>query len=375
MILYRCYDIDAYKWEIDLGFVTHLNQVTYGLRRPPIHGTRYSLRHKDITANQRQANGSVSHENESNSNVVRSAGEPLDMMKKEDLTSGQSVISYDVPVDMTVSRDKASVIIPQDVSKSQEIDNELSVHIPECDVDIEKGKKEHVDSVMDKDNHSKDTVDSTSNSQLEVSAEKDNDKSLGNISAQGSNSNENQIEDRVGNSHSEAYSGDSSTQVDSQEKIQLSEFDETVDYDSKHISDDGTSNGTDKSNSNKSVDNGSKSVQNTSSNDSSSGSSGNESDMGQPDNKWPKPDLSLRPPLITTNTQNTPKPKPKPRPIFLRRKPQRVQPSRAKKTTVQYIPYGSDSDSDPSDKDSKDEDFIPQGEEGLYNLYVNISKK
>ena len=219
LILYRCYDIDAYKWQIDLGFVAHLNQVTYGLRRPPILGiTRYSLWHKDITGNQCQANGSVSHENESNSNVVRSADRPLDMMKKDNLTSGQSVILHDVPVDMTVSRDKASVIIPQDVSKSQEIDNELSVHIPECDVDIKKGQKEHVDSVMDKDNHSKDTVDSMSNSQLEVSAEKDNDKSLGNISAQGSNSNENQIEDRVGNSHSEANSGDSSTQVDSQEK-------------------------------------------------------------------------------------------------------------------------------------------------------------
>ena len=86
LILYRRYDIDAYKWEIDLGFVAHLNQVTYGLRRPPIHGTRYSLRHKDITGNQRQANGSVSHENESNSNVVRSADEPLDMTKKDDLT-------------------------------------------------------------------------------------------------------------------------------------------------------------------------------------------------------------------------------------------------------------------------------------------------
>ena len=229
LILYRHYDIDAYKWEIDLGFVAHLNQqVTYGLRHPPIHGTRYSLQHKDITGNQCQANGSVSHENESNSNVVRSADEPLDMTKKDDLTSGQSVISHDVPVDMTLSRDKASAIIPQDVSKSQEIDNELSVHIPECDVHIEKGQKEHADSVMDKDNHSKNMVDSTSNSQLEVSTEKDNDKSLGNISAQGSNSNENQIEDRVGNSHSEANSGDSSTQVDSQEKIQLSEFDETV---------------------------------------------------------------------------------------------------------------------------------------------------
>ena len=164
---------------------------------------------------------------------------------------------------------------------------------------------------MDKDNHSKNTVGSTSNSQLEVSGEKDNDKSLGNISAEGSISNENQIEDRVGNSHSEHNSGESPTQVDSQEKIELSEFDETVNYDSENISDDGTS---------KSVDNGSKSVQNTCTNDSSSGSSGNESDMAQPDNKRPKPDLSLRPPLISRNPKNTPKPKPKPkpRPVFPR---------------------------------------------------------
>ena len=70
LILYRCYGIDAYKWEIDLGFVAHLNQVTYGLRHPPIHGTRYSVWHKDITQDQWQANGSVIDENESNSNVV-----------------------------------------------------------------------------------------------------------------------------------------------------------------------------------------------------------------------------------------------------------------------------------------------------------------
>ena len=31
LILYRRYDIDAYKWDVDLGFATHLNQVTYGL--------------------------------------------------------------------------------------------------------------------------------------------------------------------------------------------------------------------------------------------------------------------------------------------------------------------------------------------------------
>ena len=49
LILYRQYDIDSHKWEIDLGFVADLNQVRYGLRHPPIHGTRYSLHHRDIT--------------------------------------------------------------------------------------------------------------------------------------------------------------------------------------------------------------------------------------------------------------------------------------------------------------------------------------
>ena len=336
LILYRHYDIDAYKWEIDLGFVAHLNKVTYGLRCPPIHGTRYSVRHKDITEDQRQANGSVIHENEINSNVVRSADEPLDMTKKDDLTTGQSVMLHDLPVDMTVSRHnvdvntsesnvdnmdpKASAIIPQDVGNSQEINNELSVDIPHCNINIEEGQKEHPDSLIDKDNDSKNTVDSMSNSQLEVSGENQNDKSLGNISAEGCNSNENQIENRLGNSHSEGNGGDSSTQVDSEERIQLSEFDETVNYNSENISDEGTFNRSDKSNSKKSVDNGSKSIQNSCSNNSSSGSSGNESDMGQPDNKRPKQDFSLRPPLITNNTKNTPtpKPKPKPRPFFPR---------------------------------------------------------
>ena len=62
--------------------------MTYGLRRPPIHGTRYSVWHKDITQDEWQANGSVIHENESNANVVRSTDEPLDMMKKDHLTTG-----------------------------------------------------------------------------------------------------------------------------------------------------------------------------------------------------------------------------------------------------------------------------------------------
>ena len=57
-----------------------------------------------------------------------------------------------------------------------------------------------------------------------------------------------------------------------------------------------------------------------SSSSSSSGKAEGESDRDQPVNKRQKPDLSLRPPLITKSTGNTrkPKPKPKPRPSFTR---------------------------------------------------------
>ena len=144
---------------------------------------------------------------------------------------------------------------------------------------------------------------------------------------------------------------DCSTEVDSQGKIQLSEFEETVDYNTGELSDDGDS-----------------------SSSSSSGRSPHENDKDEPVNKKRKPDLSLRPPLITKSTGNTPKPerKPKPRRSFTRPNPQRVQPSRAKKSTVQYIPFSSDSDNDTSEDDSKDDDFVPEGQEGYLYLYHHI---
>ena len=106
----------------------------------------------------------------------------------------------------------------------------------------------------------------------------------------------------------------------------------------------------------------------------SSGRSPDENYKDEPVNKKRKPDLSLRPSLITKSTGNTPKPKrkPKPRHSFTRPKPQRVQPSRAKKSTVQYIPFSLDSDNDTSEDDSKDDDFIPEGQEGYFNLYHHI---
>ena len=45
LIVYRRYDIDPYKWNIDLGFITHLNQLGYSLRQPR-KGAGYSVRHQ-----------------------------------------------------------------------------------------------------------------------------------------------------------------------------------------------------------------------------------------------------------------------------------------------------------------------------------------
>ena len=67
--------------------------------------------------------------------------------------------------------------------------------------------------------------------------------------------------------------------------------------------------------------------------------------------------------------------KTEPRLSFTRPKPQGVQPSRAKKSTVQYIPFSSDSDNDTSENDTKDDDFVPEGQKGYLNLYDNIYKK
>ena len=109
LIMYRWYDIDAHKWEIELGFVEHLKQVTYGLRCPPIHGTRYSLCHRDITEHERNPNGSVIAQKANTDNVGNSGEEPLDMRNKEQNTIMTSLTSQEVPVDMTVSRETVPV--------------------------------------------------------------------------------------------------------------------------------------------------------------------------------------------------------------------------------------------------------------------------
>ena len=330
LIMYRRYDIDPHKWEIELGFVEHLNQVAYGLRHPPIHGTRYSLRHGDITQHERNPNGSVIAEKPNTDNAGNSGEEPLDMTNKEQNTIMKSLTSQEVSVDMTVSRETVPVNTTDDshpknlgqcddiVSESNQLEHDGDSNVSPVDIE---GNEESVQNIREQNSTSENTTPQTPTSK----------------------------EGELENSSPKAV--DCSTEVDSEGKIQLSEFEETVDYNTGELSDDGDS-----------------------SSSSSSGRSPDENYKDEPVTKKRKPDLSLRPSLITKSTGNTPKPKrkPKPRCSFMRPKPQQVQPSSAKKSTVQYIPFSLDSDNDTSEDDSKDDDFIPEGQEGYFNLYHHI---
>ena len=124
------------------------------------------------------------------------------------------------------------------------------------------------------------TVETMSQSQLSGDSENNHNNWSENTTAQTPTSKEGELE----NSSPKAV--DCSTEVDSQGKIELSEFDETVDYNTGELSDDGDS-----------------------SSNSSSGRSPDENDKDEPVNKKRKPDLSLKPPLITKSTANTPRPK------------------------------------------------------------------
>ena len=330
LIMYRRYDIDAHKWDIELGFVEHLNQVAYGLRRPPKHGTRYSLCDRDITEHERNPNGSVIAQKANTDNVGNSGEEPLDMTNKEQKTITTNLTSQELPVDMTVSRETVPVNTTDDsdpknlgqcddiVSESNQLEHDGNSNVSPVDIE---GNEESVQNIREENSTSENTTPQTPTSKK------------GELQ------------------HSSPKAVDCLTEVDSEGKIELSEFEETVDYNTGELSDDGDSNSS-----------------------SSSGRSPDENDKDEPVNKKPKPDLSLRPSLITKRTENTPKPKqkPKPRRSCMRPKPQRVQPSRAKKSTVQYIPFSSDSDNDTSQDDSKDDDFVPEGQEGYLNLYHHI---
>ena len=321
LIMYRRYDIDPHKWEIELGFVEHLKQVTYGLRCPPIHGTRYSLRHRDITEHECNPNGSVIAQKANTDNVGNSGEQPLDMRKKEQNTITTSLTSQELPLDMSVSRETVPANTTDDsdpknlgqcgdiLSESNQLEHDGDSNVSPVDIE---GNEESVQNIREENSTSQEieparnvetstcevnkavtvdenavpnicqqtTVETMSQSQLSGDSENNHNNWSENTTAQTPTSKEGELE----NSSPKAV--DCLTEVDSQGKIELSEFDETVDYNTGELSDDGDS-----------------------SSNSSSGRSPDENDKDEPVNKKRKPDLSLKPPLITKSTANTPRPK------------------------------------------------------------------
>ena len=221
-------------------------------------------------------------------NVKSLANIPQEVLSSEQLDpainvdSGNSEVNNEVTLD---ENENGAPNISQELLTSEQVHSTLTGDSGNCEVNIELPDKEHCDTLPDQQNEAQETVDSISDSQLEGDSQKNNNNSLENTTPDASNSKEHVI----GNSSPKA--ADCSTEVDSQGKIQLSEFDETVDYNTGEMSDEGNSNSS-----------------------SSSGRSEVESDRDKPVNKRQKPDLSLRPPLITKSTGKTPKPKPKPKP-------------------------------------------------------------
>ena len=147
------------------------------------------------------------------------------------------------------------------------------------------------------------------------------------------------------------YSEESKSSNETLGNVEVSEFDETVDY-----------------------------REDSTNNDSSTGSSPHEG-KDDTNSSPPKvtPDWSLRPPLIvpkknsdSSDSCNRANLRCSQRTIPLPRiKPKRVQPKRAKKNSVSYLPYSSDSECEVSShSDTKDEDFVPEGIKGTYISYI-----
>ena len=169
-IMYRWYDIDAHKWDIELGFVEHLNQVAYGLRRPPKHGTRYLLCHRDITEHDWNPNGSVIAQKENTDNVGNSGEEPLDMTNKEQNTITTSLTSQELPVDMTVSKQTVPVNTTDDsdpknlgqcddiVSESNQLEPNGNSNVSPVDIE---GNEESVQNIREENSTSENTTAQT----------------------------------------------------------------------------------------------------------------------------------------------------------------------------------------------------------------------
>ena len=146
------------------------------------------------------------------------SSEQLD--REINVDSGNSEVNNEVTLD---ENENPAPNISQELLSSQQVHTTLTADSGNCEVNIELPDKEHSDVLPDQQNEAEETVDSMSESQLQGDSQKTNNNLLENMTPDASNSKE----DVIANSSPKA--ADCLTEVDSQGKIQLSEFDETVD--------------------------------------------------------------------------------------------------------------------------------------------------
>ena len=107
LIVYCRYDIDPYVWNIDLGFITHVEQLGYSLRHPR-HSGAYSLRDR-VRA--------VPNKNQTD--------EQMEVTDTQILKSPDAASTFEVPLDMSGSN-KVSVEQCDDASAQENIVNDIN---------------------------------------------------------------------------------------------------------------------------------------------------------------------------------------------------------------------------------------------------------
>ena len=378
LIVYRRYDIDPYPWTIDLGFITHVEQLGYSLRHTR-SSRGYNLR--DIqrpASNQENTHEQmevIQEQTVQSPHAASTSEEPLDMSVKSTYAPSTSQLPLDMSVrnqvsvtrhddscveasivaninhniiDSSLQQDTSPDVNPKttDSHESMEVDNS-EVQQTEIAIastgDIPSSNLKNIDDGQDGVNMSVDNNNSTvtdvapcPNEDSLDSKEQGNegDDTLSIVSNKGTE-NDGDVQNNELENIEAPNSVEGETLSVSKEHIELSEFEETVDY------------GED------------------SSDDSSSGSSPHDSPQNKPPIVVkPKTNWSLRPPLIMRSQSRDKNPSRKSNPLP-KNKPKRVQPKRAKKATVLYMPDSSDgSQSESSHSDKNDEDFIPDGVKG-----------
>ena len=303
LIVYRRYDIDPYPWTIDLGFITHVEQLHYSLRCTR-NSCGYNLR-DEVRDDQNK----------------QKTDDQMDMTETQNLKSPDALSTSEDPLDMSVCN-KVSVQTHDDPCAEENIDPNVNEEVTETSV--EQGISADVNP-KNTDSHESMDVDNCEVQQTEISIMSTGDTHSNNVenidkdavhmsvdnnqptitdlppspNQDGTDSNQqvNEGNDTLSLVTDKATENDGDVQSNelpnieaphrqdgemtnvSEEHIELSEFEETVDY------------GED------------------SSDDSSSGSSPHDSEQTKPPIVVkPKADWSLGPPLITRSQSSNKNP-------------------------------------------------------------------